>query len=71
MKTVNVRITKEDYIIEVLTDNDVLREKWEKTPLGSTQVEGNFEKEPAISEQLYYELSSLSSSCYDIMKNLD
>jgi hypothetical protein len=61
-------ITEDGWTTTVEIDGKTFTEKHQRTRTGATCIEGDFEAEEEIPEELWNELSSLRN--YDIMKAL-
>ena len=68
MKKVTIEITEKGWTVSVHKDEKTFIEKHVATPTGAKSIEGNFEDEPEISEELYDALSGFAN--YDIMRAL-
>ena len=68
MKKVTIEITEKGWTVSVHKDEKTFIEKHVVTPTGAKSIEGNFEDEPEISEELYDALSGFAN--YDIMRAL-
>ena len=65
MKKVTIEITENQWTVTVQKDEKTFIEKHVATPTGAKSIEGNFEDESEISEDLYDALSGFAN--YDIM----
>lgn len=68
MKKVTIEITENQWTVTVQKDEKTFIEKHVATPTGAKSIEGNFENESEISDELYEALSGLAN--YDIMRAL-
>lgn len=68
MKKVIIEITENGWNTTVQLDEKTFVEKYKSTPRGADWVEGDFEAEDDISDELYNALTGFSQ--YDIMRAL-
>lgn len=68
IKKVSIEITDKGWSVTVQKGEKTFIERHVVTPIGSKCIEGDFENESGISEDLYYALSSFSN--FDIMNAL-
>lgn len=68
MKTVIIEITSTGWDIQVHDGQEIKSEKWEATGMGAKNIEGSFEDDPDIPEELNDAIDNLG--CYDIMREL-
>ena len=71
MKKVTINISQVGFEIVLQLGDKTFTEKHEKLNMGSKLIEGNFEDEIDIPDEMYYPLENIAMNCSDVMDKLN